>query len=203
MLIRCSSLKLLMTQPKSKKNNELSETAKSLVKDMAKEAIFGVRKKITSKPMEKGVRCEQDSIDLLNLYTFSSYTKHVGRVNNDYITGECDILTIDTVRDIKTSWSIDTFPFFEEDIPSDYEWQMRGYMWLYNRENAIVDFCLVDTPEDLIGYEQPELHIVSHIDETKRVRSIAYQRDEAKEQMIVEKVMAAREYYDKLMAELK
>lgn len=203
MLIRCSSLKLLMTQPKSKKNNELSETAKSLVKDMAKEAIFGVRKNITSKAMEKGVRCEQASIDLLNLYTFSSYTKHVGRVNNDYITGECDILTIDTVRDIKTSWSIDTFPFFEEDISNDYEWQMRGYMWLYNRENAIVDFCLVDTPEDLIGYEQPELHIVNHIDETKRVRSIAYQRDEAKEQMIVEKVMAAREYYDKLMAELK
>ena len=31
MLIRCSSLKLLMTQTKSKKNSELSETAKTLI----------------------------------------------------------------------------------------------------------------------------------------------------------------------------
>jgi len=201
MLIRCSSLKLLMTKPKS--GTGLSETAKSLVKDLAKEAVFGVRKKITSKPIEKGVRCEQDSIDLLNMFLFSRYNKHVGRVSNNYITGECDILTSDTVRDIKTSWSIDTFPFFADDIPNEYEWQMRGYMWLYNRDNAIVDFCLVDTPEDLIGYEQPELHIVNHIDETKRVRSIAYQRDIDKEAMIAEKVLLAREYYDKLLAEIK
>jgi len=201
MLIRCSSLKLLMTKPKS--GTGLSETAKSLVKDLAKEAVFGVRKKITSKPIEKGVRCEKDSIDLLNMFLFSRYNKHVGRVSNNYITGECDILTSDTVRDIKTSWSIDTFPFFADDIPNEYEWQMRGYMWLYNRDNAIVDFCLVDTPEDLIGYEQPELHIVNHIDETKRVRSIAYQRDIDKEAMIAEKVLLAREYYDKLLAEIK
>ena len=202
MLIRCSSLKLLMTQPKSKKNSELSETAKSLIKDLAKEAVFGVRKNITSKAMEKGIRCEQDSIDLLNLVLFENYQKHVGRVSNGYITGECDILTCDCIRDIKTSWSFDTFPFFSDDITNDYEWQMRGYMWLYDRERAIVDFCLVDTPEDLIGYEQLELHSVSHIDITKRVKSIGYERDTAKEQMIAEKVLVAREYYDKLVIEL-
>jgi len=202
MLIRCSSLKLLMTPPKSKKNSELSETAKSLIKDLAKENVFGVRKNIASKPMQKGIRCEQDSIDLLNLVLFEDYKKHVGRVSNGYITGECDILTRDCVRDIKTSWSFDTFPFFSDELKDDYEWQMRGYMWLYDRERAIVDFCLVDTPEDLIGYEQLELHSVSHIDVTKRVKSICYERDGAKEIMIAEKVLVAREYYNSLILEI-
>ena len=51
---------------------------------------------------------------------------------------------------------------FEDDMGNDYEWQMRGYMWLYNRDCAIVDYCLVDTPEDLIGYEQRVAHSQSH-----------------------------------------
>lgn len=192
-----------MTPPKSKKNSELSETAKSLLKDLAKEKVFGVRKNIASKPMQKGIRCEQDSIDLLNLVLFEDYKKHVGRVENGYITGECDILTSDCVRDIKTSWSFDTFPFFNDELSNDYEWQMRGYMWLYDRERAIVDFCLVDTPEDLIGYEQLELHSVSHIDITKRVKSIGYEREKEKEEMIIEKVIVAREYYNSLILEIK
>lgn len=202
MLIRCSSLDEFMTQPKSKKNSELSVTTKSLIKKIAKEDVFGVRKKITSKEMQKGIRCEQDSIDLLNLVLFENYQKHVGRVQNGYITGECDILASDCIRDVKTSWSFDTFPFFSDDLNDNYEWQMRGYMWLYDRPKAYVDFCLVDTPDDLIGYEQLELHSVSHIDITKRVKSICYERDAAKEQMIAEKVIVAREYYDKLVIEL-
>lgn len=202
MLIRCSQLKLLMTSPRLK-SEALSETAKTLIKDLVKESVFGVRKKITSKAIEKGIRCEDASIDLLNSVLFESYVKHVGRVFNDYITGECDILTDTSVRDIKTSWSIDTFPMFEDDMGNDYEWQMRGYMWLYNRDCAIVDYCLVDTPEDLIGYEQRELHIVSHINPIHRVRSIAYNRDAQKEQLIIDKVTAAREYYNELIKQLQ
>lgn len=49
---------------------------------------------------------------------------------------------------------------------------MRGYMWLYDKPRAYVDYCLVDTPEDLIGWEQQELHIVSHLPVENRVRSI-------------------------------
>lgn len=203
MLIRCSELSQLMTQPKSKKNNELSVTAMSLIKNKVKESILGVRKKITSKAMEKGIRCEQDSIDFLNLIFFEDYKKHVGRIENDYITGECDILTSDYVRDIKTCWSIDTFPFFADELSSEYMWQMTGYMWLYDRPKAYVDFCLVDTPEDLIGYEQLDLHIVSHLNEKHRHRVICYHRNKESEQMIIEKVTLAREYYDKLIAELK
>ena len=51
MKIRCSQLKLLMTAPRLK-SEVLSETAKTLIKDLVKESVFGVRKMITSKAIE-------------------------------------------------------------------------------------------------------------------------------------------------------
>lgn len=198
MLIRCSQLGLLMTTAKSKAE-PLSETAKSMIKDIVREEFFGVRKNISSKAMEKGIRCEDDSIELLNEALFRSYKKHVGRVSNEYITGECDILAVDHGRDIKTSWSIDTFPLFGDELKNNgYEWQMRGYMWLYDKPEWFVDYCLVDTPADLISYEQEELHQVSHIDAELRVRSVKYLRDAAKEDEIKQKVIAARAYAELL-----
>ena len=47
-----------------------------------------------------------------------------------------------------------------------------------------------------------ELHIVSHINPIHRVRSIAYNRGRAKEQLIIDKVLAAREYYNQLLKEV-
>ena len=79
---------------------------------------------------------------------------------------------------------------------------MRGYMWLYDKPRAYVDYCLVDTPEDLIGWEQQELHIVSHLPVENRVRSIFYDRDADKEAQIASMVINAREYYEQLKAVL-
>jgi len=197
LLLRCSQLKAAMTEPRTK-SAVLSDTAKSIVHDLVREQYFGVRQVITSKAMQKGIECEQASIDLLNSVFFESYTKNTERRTNDYITGECDIFTSSMIRDIKTSWSIATFPLFETDC-SDYEWQMRGYMWLWDVDTAVVDYCLVDTPENLIGYEQRDLHIVSHIDPAKRVKSFAFERDEAKEQAIICRVEQLREYYDQVL----
>lgn len=198
--IRCSQLGLLMTKAKS--GAGLSETAKTMIKDIVREEYFGVRKTITSKAMEKGIRCEDDSIKLLNDFLFTDYVKHVGRVTNDFITGECDILS-ESIRDIKTSYSIATFPLFEEELHNNnYEWQMRGYMWLYDKPRAYVDYCLVDTPEDLIGWEQPEMHIVSHMSVENRVRSIFYDRDLEKEGQIASKVVEAWKYYEQLKSVL-
>ncbi|HQV23808.1 MAG TPA: hypothetical protein PLJ88_12015, partial [Agitococcus sp.] len=166
MLIRCSALRLAMTEARAK-NAGLSETAKKVVEDEIRTLYFGVREKISSKAMQKGIDCEQQSIDLLNNVEFrlsKPYVKNSERKSNQWITGECDIYDADTrtIRDIKTSWSIATYPLFADNA-NDYEWQMRGYMMLWDCDTAIVDYCLVDTPEHLIGYEQRELHIVSHI----------------------------------------
>ena len=198
MLIRCSALRLAMTEARAK-NAGLSETAKKVVEDEIRTLYFGVREKISSKAMQKGIDCEQQSIDLLNNVEFrlsKPYVKNSERKYNEWITGECDIYDADTrtIRDIKTSWSIATYPLFADNA-NDYEWQMRGYMMLWDCDTAIVDYCLVDTPEYLIGYEQRELHIVSHIDPEKRVKSFVFERDEQKEQRIKERCEQLQEYF--------
>ena len=206
MLIRCSALRLAMTEARAK-NAGLSETAKKVVEDEIRTLYFGVREKISSKAMQKGIDCEQQSIDLLNNVEFrlsKPYVKNSERKSNEWITGECDIYDAETrtIRDIKTSWSIATYPLFADNA-NDYEWQMRGYMMLWDCDTAIVDYCLVDTPEHLIGYEQRELHIVSHIDPEKRVKSFVFERDEQKEQRIKERCEQLQEYFELLKQRLK
>ena len=205
MIIRCSSLKLAMTEARAK-NAGLSESAKKVVEDEIRALYFGVREKISSKPMQKGVECEQKSIELLNNVEFrlsKPYVKNTERKSNEWITGECDIYDPDTklIRDIKTSWSLATFPLFATNA-DDYEWQMRGYMMLWDCDTAIVDYCLVDTPEHLIGYEQRELHIVSHIEPEKRVKSFVYKRDLEKEERIKQRCEQLQAYYNKLRSDL-
>lgn len=205
MIIRCSSLKLAMTEARAK-NAGLSESAKKVVEDEIRALYFGVREKISSKPMQKGVECEQKSIELLNNVEFrlsKPYVKNTERKSNEWITGECDIYDPDTklIRDIKTSWSLATFPLFATNA-DDYEWQMRGYMMLWDCDAASVDYCLVDTPEHLIGYEQRELHIVSHIEPEKRVKSFVYKRDLEKEERIKQRCEQLQAYYNKLRSDL-
>ena len=205
MIIRCSSLKLAMTEARAK-NAGLSESAKKVVEDEIRALYFGVREKISNKFMQKGIDCEQQSIDLLNNVEFrlsKPYIKNTERRSNDWITGECDIYDAETslIRDIKTSWSLATFPLFATNA-DDYEWQMRGYMMLWDCDTAIVDYCLIDTPEHLIGYEQRDLHIVSHIEPEKRVKSFVYHRDLEKEERIKNRCEQLNEYYSKLKKEL-
>lgn len=210
--IRCSQLKLAMTD--AKKAGELSESAKKLIQDEVKAEYFGVRKETYSKYMEKGKEKEtskkeyatQSSIDLLNESEFrlaKPYVKNTERKSNEWITGECDIYDPEArlVRDIKTSWSMYTFPLFDTEC-KDYEWQMRGYMWLWDCDTASVDYCLVDTPEHLIGYEQRDIHIVSHLPVDKRVKSFVFERDLDKEERIKIRVEQLNEYYIKLRQNL-
>ena len=80
---------------------------------------------------------------------------------------------------------------------------VSGERMLWDCDTAIVDYCLVDTPEHLIGYEQRELHVVSHIDPEKRVKSFVFERDEQKEQRIKERCEQLQEYFLLLKQRLK
>lgn len=199
MLIRCSSLPKIMTSPRSK-SEVLSETAKSYIKQMAKEDFLGYSSELSNKYLEKGIQCESQSIELLNSVLFTSYDKNAERRSNDFLTGEPDIITEDLIIDIKTSWSLDTFPMLVEDVNlKDYEMQLRGYMMLFNVDKAMLAYCMVDTPEHLRSYESEELHLVSHIDPTKRVTMLTIERDEKIEQDIIEKCNASLDYYYELI----
>ena len=173
-------------------DKSLSSGAKTHAYKLAKEFAMGYRKVVYSKPMDKGTRCEQDSIDLLNCVWFTDYQKNIVRDNNDFLTGECDIDTGEMIIDIKSSWDLDTFPATSEAAhDSGYEWQLRGYMLLRNRDKAKLVFCLVDTPEDLINYEQEDLHYVSERTPESRITVVTYARDLELEALIEIKCKAA------------
>lgn len=202
MKFRCSSIGKLMTEPKTKAEGPLSVGAKTYIRELAAQEIFGVDFVTGSKYTEKGLEVEQDSIDLLNSVRGLSLVKNSERRSNDYISGECDLFDAELKRghDVKSSWSIATFPILEEAcIDKLYEWQMRGYMALWDADEWEVNYCLVDTPERLIGYEPMELHFVSGIPEFMRVTTWRIKRDAEKESAIYEKVKHAQAYFNEVI----
>lgn len=204
MKFRCSSIGKLMTEPKSKSEGPLSVGTKTYIRELAAQEIFGVDFVVSSKAMEKGIECESDSILLLNSVRKLSLRKNTERRSNDFITGECDLFdsVLKRGHDIKTSWSIATFPITSKDCEDKlYEWQMRGYMALWNADEWEVNYCLVDTPDRLIGFEPMELHFVSNIPEHMRVTTWTVKRDIEKEEAIFEKVKHARDYFRQVIEE--
>ena len=191
-----SSLGKLMTTPKSKGEN-LSQGAKTYIRQIAKQDFFGYRVELDNKYINKGKDQEQDSIDLLNSVRFKKYKKNDVRIEDKYLTGECDILSDDRVIDVKTSWNLETWPATSSEAhDNDYEWQGRAYLMLYDREIFELVFCLVTTKDEFINqWEQIDLHRVDHIAPEKRITSVIYERDLEKEELIREKLIFANEYY--------
>lgn len=226
--IRCSSLGTLMTDPRSidpalldettapvaaKKSKteadhallaplfdaSLSAGAKTYLNEIAKEYVYGYHDVVSSKYTLKGTIVENESIHLYNELYGTDYRKNTERRQNDWISGECDICTGTRIIDIKSSWSLKTFPEVEADgHDNGYEWQVRGYMWLWDVEEAEVAYCMVDTPGELIGYENPEMHEIDARDPPLplplRVTRVRYTRDRALEARITRRVEAARRY---------
>lgn len=202
LIFRASSLADIMTDAKTK-GETLSVGAKTAIKKMAKEQVYGFDSVITSKYLTKGIEVEDQSIELLNSVLFSDFKKNTERKTNEWITGECDIYTPEIIYDVKSSWSLETFPIVAEDGQNaTYEWQARAYMMLWDVEKYAVAYCLVDTPENLIGYENPSIHKVSHINPELRVTLVRYERDKEKESKIIEKVEAARIYYAEVIEQI-
>lgn len=188
------------------KNRTLSVGAKTYIRELAAQEIFGVDFEVSSKPIEKGIECEDIAIDLLNQVRGLALSKNVERKTNDFITGECDLFDKENRRghDIKCSWSIATFPISQTDCEDKlYEWQMRGYMALWDADEWEVNYCLVDTPDRLISFEPMQLHVVSHLPEWMRVTSWSIKRDLEKEAAIYEKVKHAREYFKLVVNEFE
>ncbi len=186
------------------KEMSLSAGAKTFLGKMAKEFVYSYSVVTETKYMDKGIRLEDSAIDFVNMRRFTRYVKNTERRKSEYLNGECDIYvpgvkTIDT----KVAWSLDTFPALSEDAhDSLYEWQGRAYMKLWDVPEHEVIFVMLDTPEDLIRYEQRELHEVSHIDPALRLTSITYKRDAALEQKLDIKCRVAQNYLMNLVAKI-
>jgi len=209
-LFRCSSLHKLIGDGRSKAA-VISDTAKSAIRDIVKEDLYGFRSFTGNQYTQKGNLLEDLAIEMSGKMRFRNYQKHVGRVENELITGECDVLDLERklIIDTKCTWDIGTHPFFADEAmekvkKAGYEVQMQGYMWLYDCEVANIDFWLFPCPPELLkDWDDIDqlVHLVEKIDIRERKTTVVIERDEAIIQKIKDKIPHCQEYYAKLFAE--
>ena len=209
-LFRCSSLHKLIGDGRSKAA-VISDTAKSAIRDIVKEDLYGFRSFTGNQYTQKGNLLEDLAIEMSGKMRLRNYQKHVGRVENELITGECDVLDLKNklIIDTKCTWDIGTHPFFADEAmekvkKAGYDVQMQAYMWLYDCDVANIDFWLFPCPPELLnGWDDIDqlVHLVEKIDIRERKTTVTIERDEAVIQKIKDKVPHCQEYYAKLFAE--
>jgi hypothetical protein len=220
MKIRASQLGRIMTAPRSK-SEVLSQTAKTYIEELAKEHLFGIKKVFKSRYTDKGNEVEEKAIELTEeVLGFEFLTKNEDYFENDYIKGTPDIITHSLVIDVKSSWSGDTFPFFETELPNkDYYYQVMGYMWLTGKKNALISYCLINTPEEIVNDEirrtawgkyeiEPSeetirdvmaLHSFDHIPKDRRVKAFHVEYNEGVVNEMKTRIEHCRNYFNELI----
>lgn len=131
--------------------DELPSGAITHLYDIYDSHVYGIREDIGGKQIDKGNLCEQDSLELITPYFNSFLLKNVKHFEKGLIKGTPDALTDEFVIDTKTSWNLRTWRSAE--VTALYEWQLQAYMYLTDRNKAVLAYCLVDTPLELIHDE--------------------------------------------------
>ena len=119
-------------------------------------------------------------------------------------------MTDKDIQDVKCPWSLDSFPIFENEAEAKakdagYDWQMRGYMMLYDRPVAHVHFVMLPTPAHLLSFGDDEyMHrdCVESVPLKHRIRTVSYERDLAIEENIKERVELAQKYANELILDI-
>ena len=94
---RASSAGKLMTAPRNK-SEALSETTKSYIKEWLIEQIYGFRKEIKSKYIDKGNKLEDTAIDkAIEWLDLDFVMKNEDSFEDDFFTGTPDIITNDEI----------------------------------------------------------------------------------------------------------
>lgn len=131
----------------------LSQTCITYLHSWVNEHVYQRRVEFTAKTTDKGNLVEEDAIIYASghIPEMGLVSKNERKFENDYMIGTPDVRTFKYVFDTKASWSHDTFPLYETEIPeSDYDWQVLGYMDLTGLTHGRVVYVLMSMPEEMI-----------------------------------------------------
>jgi hypothetical protein len=201
----------------SRKKGELSKTTQSYLQLWLKEQIYGRKKELSSKYIDKGNLMEDNAIDFLGECYDEFMLKNKKHFESEYFTGTPDIIQKDTIFDIKCSWDFTSFPLFENQIPNkDYYYQAQVYMDLVGIDNYKLVYCLMDTPKHLIesearshcfrtGHDFDDVideftkkMTFSDIDEDLRIKIFDIKKDPEVIDQMKQRVIECREYINQL-----
>lgn len=215
--IRCSAIGKIMTNPRTK-GELLSQTAKTYIEEEVLRAKYGVIKPFYSRYTDKGNLVEGEAIEMASkALEIGLIWKNEEHFTNDFLTGTPDVNTDTILLDVKSSWDATTFPFFATEIPTkDYYYQLQGYMELTGKTEALLVYCLVNTPIEMVEDEirrahwnahlleedldlRDEIlkrHVFDHIPLNRRVKVFKVEKDEQVINEIKDRVELCREYYN-------
>lgn len=124
--------------------DELPSGVKTHLDNVFRTFFDGRNRVLNNQYTIKGEYCEQDSAQLLSDIDGEFYDTDTGQYKeNDFICGTPD-LVYDDVKDLKTSFDKDSFDTAK--LTNLYEWQIRGYIYLYGKDKGELVYCLVNNP---------------------------------------------------------
>lgn len=148
-------------------NFQLGATAKTYIKDIWLNVMFGFKEPMMSKEVMKGMMTEGKCIDLVSevdpIEAFRMQTTGDDRMNDGMFNGLTDIkysIEVDFLEDIKSAWSLRQFMSIQtlDDIDPNYYAQGQVYMKLYKKSRFKIRYCIVDTPDELIEAERKRFY---------------------------------------------
>lgn len=203
-------------------NPELPQGAKTYCENWFIQQKYGRKKEWFNKYVEKGLMVEDLGIEMLSNMQGIELKKNTEFFSNDYIQGQPDVIHNGIVFDIKSSWDIFSFPFFEKELPNaDYWWQLQCYMAITGLSEASIVYCLINTPKPLIEQELKKLYYQSggtasdwtpdtykeleknycfdDVPESERIKDFPVTKDETAAERIKERVLLCRQYISTLL----
>lgn len=193
--IRPSQLGKIMTNSKTK--GELSKTAQTYLMEWYADE----HEEISSKYITKGLMQEDNAIDFMaTTLNYGIAEKNINIFSNEWCVGTPDVIIGDTVIDLKCAWSTKTLLDSATSLNTDYEWQLRGYMWLTGCTESILFYALMNTPA-LANYGVEVIY--ENLPINQRWVAYKFKRDESKEELIKQKVLECREWLVNYDAEIK
>lgn len=204
-------------------NPELPQGAKTYCETWYIQQKYGRRKEWFNKYVEKGLMVEHLGIEMLSAQQGIDLVKNEEYFSNDYIQGQPDVIHNGIVFDIKSSWDIFSFPFFETELPNtDYWWQLQAYMAITGLTQSSIVYCLINTPQPLIDQELKKLYYQSggtasdwspeayadlgknyrfdDVLESERIKEFSVEFDATAADRIKERVLMCRDYIKTLEA---
>jgi hypothetical protein len=163
-LFRCSLLSKFIIEEKENKDGSIrkgsgtiTEGIQTALKEIYYQKTKGYKKDFGSKQTEKGNYCEEDGITMLQKTIMKGklLVKNKEIVMNDWLAGTHDVKIGNVIVDIKNSFDWLTFDVAE--MSKIYEWQLRGYMMLNDCSEALLYYCLLNMPEQLLQDEERKM----------------------------------------------
>ena len=194
---RASALGKLMTNPRSK-SETLSQTTKSYLEEWVKEQIYGIKKQINSKYLQKGLALEDKAIEFYSVAMDKDFMiKNLDHFEDDFFTGTPDCMHEGIVYDFKTSWDCFTFPLFDQEPDMGYYYQLQVYMHLTGLRKAKLVYTLQDTP-DYLTHEEPVSY--AHVDNSYRVKEFEIDYDSMVIETAKARIQECRDYVKELLS---